>query len=46
MRNVLSTLHVRDYHSGMDPYVILGVAEGADEETIRSVYRVRRWGYS
>src|SRR5205823_6563489 len=26
-------------HSGMDPYAILGVTEGADEETIRSVYR-------
>ena len=38
-RNVLSTLHPRNYHSGMDPYAILGVAEGADEETIRSVYR-------
>ena len=34
-----ATLHVKDYHSGVDPYAILGVAEGTDEETIRSVYR-------
>jgi hypothetical protein len=39
MRNVLSALQGRHYHSGVDPYAILGVAEGADEETVRSVYR-------
>jgi curved DNA-binding protein CbpA len=39
MRNVLSTLHARDYHAGVNPYAILGVADGADEETIRFVYR-------
>src|SRR5947209_6521140 len=38
MRTLLST-HAKDYHSGMDPYAILGVAQSADEETIRSVYR-------
>ena len=38
MRTLLST-HAKDYHSGMDPYAILGVARSTDEETIRSVYR-------
>jgi curved DNA-binding protein CbpA len=35
----VATPHATEYHSAVSPFAILGVDEGTDDETIRSVYR-------